>query len=409
MFSLTHLIAWRYITGTRHAGTISTMAVISFISILIGSFALALIMCVMNGFEKTTYQKIQTMHAPIIINSHGQSLNIPALAKVITQEFPQISSWSARARNHVMIQENDDSIDNVMILSAIDPEHESQVSTIEQTIVAWHTQTNKLADILQDSNILIGRKNACQLGLELGDTIDLLYTPEGALGKKIILEKKSAIIGGLFDTGVDEFDTGMIVCSLNFFNKLFPDQGISLIGVKLSDTGNEQQTIAALHARLKLDVYSWKTLYPALVSALMLEKYAMFFILALICLVASMNIISLLFMHITQKRGDIAILKAHGLSDAGIRTIFLWMGMGIAGIAALMGIIFAYGAGLLLEKYPFIQLPDVYYVSHLPINMEPTIFIFVFLVVMFLSLIATLIPIRTTKTINIANVLRHEA
>ena len=72
--------------------------------------------------------------------------------------------------------------------------------------------------------------------------------------------------------------------------------------------------IQKLRHRLGLDVYSWKDLYPSLVASLKLEKYVSFFILALILLVASMNIISLLFMQITQKRPTIALLQAMGMS-----------------------------------------------------------------------------------------------
>ena len=85
------------------------------------------------------------------------------------------------------------------------------------------------------------------------------------------------------------------------------------------------------------------------------------------------------------------------------------MGMGIGAIATCIGLVFAYVTGWLIKKYPFIQLPDVYYVSHLPIEINFEIFLLVFGVMMLLTFIAILIPIHSTQDINIANVLRHEA
>jgi ABC-type lipoprotein release transport system permease subunit len=62
----------------------------------------------------------------------------------------------------------------------------------------------------------------------------------------------------------------------------------------------------------------------------------------------------------------------------------------------------------LLEKYPIIELPDVYYVSHLPARMNAEIFVIVFLVTMLLGFLATWLPSRQAKQIKIAQVLRQE-
>jgi lipoprotein-releasing system permease protein len=171
----------------------------------------------------------------------------------------------------------------------------------------------------------------------------------------------------------------------------------------------EDIVIEKLKRRLpQLQVNSWKDLNPALVSSLKLEKYASFFILALITLVASMNMISLLFMQIQQKRRDIAIFKAMGISDSSIRNIFLHLGISITFTASAIGLGLAALAGYLLKKYPFIELPDVYYVSYLPARMDAEIFFVVFLATMILGFLATWIPARRSKQIEIAQVLRQE-
>ena len=129
----------------------------------------------------------------------------------------------------------------------------------------------------------------------------------------------------------------------------------------------------------------------------------MFIILSLITLVAAMNMISLLFMHIIQKRGDIAILKAMGMGNSMINTIFFIMGMSIAAIAAIGGLAVAWIIGILLQRYPFITLPDIYYVTHLPVNLDITVFMLIFVVIMLISVLATWLPIRKIKTIQIAD------
>ena len=122
-----------------------------------------------------------------------------------------------------------------------------------------------------------------------------------------------------------------------------------------------------------------------------------------------MNIISLLFMHITQKRGDIAILKAMGLADGQIRRIFFLSSSFITACAAFFGTCIASGAGWLLDRYPIITLPDAYYVTQLPVKVEWYLALLVFVVVMIVSSIATWLPVSGTRNINIAQVLRFEA
>ena len=160
--------------------------------------------------------------------------------------------------------------------------------------------------------------------------------------------------------------------------------------------------------RFHLDVFTWKELYPALVAALKLEKYAMFFIFALITLVASMNIISLIFMQIIQKRPDIAIYQALGMHNRTIINLFRLMGIGLATIAAIAGLFAAFIAGLLLEKYPFISFL-IRIMFHICQSKWNGIFLHsYFCADSIMSFIATWIPSRNINSIHAAQVFRFE-
>jgi lipoprotein-releasing system permease protein len=113
-------------------------------------------------------------------------------------------------------------------------------------------------------------------------------------------------------------------------------------------------------------------------------------------------------MQIQQKQRDIAICKTIGMSDNNIQRVFLLLGLTITFISSLCGLACAALAGYFLEKYPFIKLPDVYYVTHLPARMSPDIFIVVFISIMLIGFLATWIPARRCKYIQIAQVLRQE-
>ncbi len=423
MNRLSLLLAWRYLRGTAYDNNVSTMVRICFVSILIGSFALALVNAVKNGYEQAIYKKMQGIHAQIIMRAHGKQLNIDAINDLLTQQFPQVAAISGTANQYALVQSNGNT--HVIMLRGIDPVQEARVSTIEEKIIQPQDNTPhskmhislhasakthiSLQASIKKNRILIGESLAKDLGVTYGDTIQIMYSEDNQpSSRKITMESVDVVIGGMFKTGIDEFDYGVTFCSLDFLQNLFPENGITQINLLLTPDAQEKETIEALQKTFNIEVFSWQDLYPALLSALKLEKYALILILLLITMVASMNIIALLFMQITQKRPDIAILYAMGMQPTQIVSIFMLMGMNIAGIASLSGIFLAWIASILLERYPFIELPDVYYVSHLPAKMDWTLACTVFAIIMLLNCIATWYTARRTKNINIADVLRYE-
>ncbi len=404
-------LAQRILLGNVYQKNISTMTLICFIGIFIGSFSLALVTAIMNGFEITIHQKMQGIHSNIIIQSYRNGINTKVLSSILHKEFPEIRSFSPMATHHVLLRTNDqlqEDTPTIVIIKGIDPQAEKNTSTLSHKMVT--TLDNKpFTQLFKKNHIIIGKKLAEYNKINVNDNIELLFLRDGHIhGKKVVFDSQQTIVTGIFDTGIDEFDNGVVYCSLDFLEKLYPNIDVDQINVTINPHVNEEQLIQKLRKRLGLDVYSWKDLYPSLVATLKLEKYVSFFILALILLVASMNIISLLFMQITQKRPDIAILKAMGMSDRSISSIFFMIGMTISCIASGLGLACALFISWLLQKYPFITLPDSYYVTQLPITMDGEIITAVFCVVILFTLFATWLPIRHIKTINVSRVLRFE-
>lgn len=406
----TWLIAWRYLKGSKKERSISVMVKICFIGIFIGACSLALVMAIMEGFEQTTYEKMQGIHAQLIMKSNGNLLEARSIEPILKKEFPEIVGCSPQSVGQTIlsVQDNND-LANIVMLKAVDPAKEACTSSIASKVIK-KAPGQDFVSLIHDNYILIGSQSAAALNLAVGDTIDLIYVTNQAEHKKSInLEKTAAIVSGIFKTGIEEFDSGLVFCSQELFKHMFDQDGVDHITLKLRPNADEDQIIQRLKSRFKLEVFSWKDLYPALVSALKLEKYVMFIILALITLVASMNMISLLFMQIIQKKGDIAILKTMGMKNSQVSAIFFIMGILIASIASICGLVVAWVVGILLQRYPLITLPDAYYVTQLPVQLDIRIFALIFVVIMLISVIATWLPIRKIKNIQIADVLRFEA
>jgi len=358
----------------------------------------------MNGFEQETVKKLQGINAHISIDGGGQHLNFKAIQSVIIKEFPHIKTCTPIATKQVIIQvPGSDDISNVVMLQAIEPQSQAQVTTLEKTV----KNNQKLTECVYNDHILIGSQLAQRLEAQQGELLTVLFAPDTLSNNRILFDQEHAHIGGIFSTGIEEFDNHVIYCSFKFLEKLYPDSGVSHIDM-LSDRTHEESTAQQLKERFKLPVFTWKQRYPALVSALKLEKYAMFFILSLIIIVASMNIMSLLFMQIRQKHGDIAILRALGMRYISIRAIFLYMGIIIALCATLCGLTCAFCASIFLKRYPLIELPDAYYVTHLPVSIEFQTYLTIFLTIMIISCITTWYATRQSNRISISSILRFE-
>src|SRR5665213_1104552 len=106
MNKITLLLAWRYVIGAKHEKNIASMVKVSFLSILIGAFSLALVTAIMNGFEKATHEKMQSIHAQIIIRADGRQLAYPEIAKILKAEFPAIQSFSPTSMRQLIVQAN---------------------------------------------------------------------------------------------------------------------------------------------------------------------------------------------------------------------------------------------------------------------------------------------------------------
>jgi lipoprotein-releasing system permease protein len=419
-------LALHYLSFKDKDKNIAFMVKICFAGIMIGTFSLMLTLIITNGFEKVIHEKMQGINSEVIISSPGNKLAYKDLQRTILDEFNNdVKAVSARSVKQAILDSNDRQ--SVIFLEGIDGPNEVQVSTIATKIKIpldlTLAQKNDLLKNLKDHELIIGEKTASFYNINVGGELTLLI-PEPTSKKRFVLQKQKFKVVGIFNIGLEEYDSNFAFCNIETLNKIFNEEGVDQLVLKLeqpnyslkdkllsifSRTDYQKIIIAKLQKRLPgLQICSWKDLYPALVASLKLEKYVMFFILALISLVACMNMISLLFMQIQQKLRDIAILKAVGMANNQIRWIFLCMGIAITFFASIFGLGLAALAGYFLEKYPFIELPDVYYVSYLPARMDLDIFIIVFFATMLLGLIATWIPSRRTKQIKIAQVLRQE-
>jgi lipoprotein-releasing system permease protein len=410
---LSYHLALRYLTYHHENASIKQMIRMCFAGITIGSCALMLTLMIMHGFESVISEKIQGISAPITISSPAGTLDAQALTQVLRTEFSEhICGSSASSIKQIIVDHNQQQ--TIVFVRGINPTDEAGVTSLPTKIIAPlipapNKASSHFVGLLPHGSMIIGYKLARTLGLSIGSVLTVLV-PEPRSKKSLALVSKTVTISGFFNVGLEEYDSSMAFVNISTLHKWFDDAGTDQITIALVDRsgGAAEHCLALLKKRLPgLSITTWQEQYPALVASLKLEKYVMFLVLALITLVACMNMISLLFMQIQHKRRDVALLRTLGMPSKSLQAIFMIMGMLITTAASIAGLSIAAGIGYILEHVWQLPLPDVYYISYVPICMQPHLFIIVFSCTMLLGLLATWLPLRNVQKIKVVEVLRN--
>src|SRR5579872_6934220 len=212
MNQLTSLLTIRYLLGSSYERSISIVIFICFISITIGAGSLTLVNAVMRGFQVAVHEKLQGIHADAIIESPGQQLDADAINQVIVQEFPSIKATSPILSGHAIIQSAQEDLPTVVLIHGINPEKERLVSTIEKKLI----QPLSLSHAVFENKVAIGKSMAESNNLSVGMPLTLYYLDEFNGARNVSIRKAEAIVGGIFQTGIDEYDANLILSSQQF-------------------------------------------------------------------------------------------------------------------------------------------------------------------------------------------------
>jgi lipoprotein-releasing system permease protein len=154
---------------------------------------------------------------------------------------------------------------------------------------------------------------------------------------------------------------------------------------------------------------NWTDENRALFRALKLEQVVTFIVIALIVMVAALNILIALTMMVMEKTRDIAVLMSFGVQPAQVRRIFMLQGLLISVIGTAIGLLLGYLASWAGGHYHFIHLSaEVYSIDTLPFAPRMMDSVIVSVVSIGISLLATLYPSSAAASVLPAEALRYE-
>ena len=405
-------IGLRYTRAKRRNQFISFISTVSIVCIAISVIALITVMSVMNGFDFQMRDRILGAVSHATISGINESVQDWPRALKTAEANPHVLGAApyVEAEAYLSAQHSSGAI-----LRGIDAAQESKVDDIGK-----HMVEGSLADLTPDSwNIVLGKELAMSLGVTVGDRVtvvvqELRATPMGGVPRM-----RSFHVVGVFEMGMEQFDSGLALVNISDAEKLNSLDGPSGIRLKLDDLFNAGPVAKQLADTLGqvYRVQTWKDTNANLFAALSMEKMVMFVILSLIILVAVINLISMLMMLVTDKQADIAILRTLGATPRSIMGMFMVQGV----LVGIVGIGFGVGLGSLLSwKLPGIikwiehtfnvtfLSPDVYYISEVPSLLLWHDVLWVTLLTFTFSLLATLYPAWRASRTQPAQALRYE-
>jgi lipoprotein-releasing system permease protein len=248
--------------------------------------------------------------------------------------------------------------------------------------------------------IIVGKALAEDLGLEIDDRVTLI-SPLAALGLALTEPRGSATrsrefrVIGVFQAGFQEYDSGLVYTDLFEAQRLF-DEGDNVTGVELRV--HDLDTSYELARRIEQDLggafhsLDWSELNRNLFTALEVQKIALTLVIATIIFVAAFNVIATLIMIVLEKKREIAILKAMGATDATVLGVFMVQGVVVGVIGTLAGVLVGGGIVTYLDKIRFPLDPKVYLIDHLPVVLNPTVFLVTIAIALLICTVSTIAP-----------------
>jgi lipoprotein-releasing system permease protein len=408
-------VAGRYLRARRGERFVSIIAAFSLIGIALGVATLIIVMSVMNGFREELLSRILGMNGDLgVYAESGNLADYDSLAARI-RALPGVISATPIAEGQALLTSARGGFSGGLV-RGIGAEALSHLHYVGDTI-----RQGSLADFKGDDAVVIGIGMAQKFGIGVGDNLTI-ESPQGqATVIGTIPRIRAYRVVAVFQAGVNDFDSSVVFLPLPAAQLFFlMPNAVSQIQVMVANPDRVYVVNREIREALQgtpLRIADWQQNNNSFFAAVEVERNVMFLILTLIIVVAAFNVISSLIMMVKEKTRDIAVLRTLGAGRGAVMRIFLMCGasVGILGTAVgtLLGVVFCLNIERIRDLVQAITgtnvfNPEVYYLTHLPADLQWPEVLQVVGMALVLSLLATLYPSWRAARTDPVEALRHE-
>lgn len=387
-----------YLKYDRDNPFIFISSLLAFIGISAGVMVLMLAMGIMNGTQKEFAKRLSVMNYPLTIISYSLDGLDDNLIIDLENRFPNLK-FSPYYTTQVIAK--NDGVVSGALLYGVDFDKEAKINEVV---------SKAIGDNRGKYRIIIGEALSVDLGINRDEKITIYFSQQQSIGFGSMPLQKRFLVDGLFDSGLQSYDKSIAYTTLESLQKLLQKEKGIYDGVHIYSP-NPMEDIKKITKVLPQDIIiqGWWEQNGSFFSAMEMERKALFLVLFLIILVASLNIISSLLMTIMSRRSEIALMRTLGATKDEIKSIFFRLGaiIGLAGI--VMGTFLGTVSIWLLTTFDIITVPaDVYGTSRLPIDLTLNDFIYIIIGTVVIVVLSSRYPAKKASQTDPLTVLRNE-
>ncbi len=423
-------VAARYLRAKRRQAVVGVVTSISIAGVAAGVAALIIALAITNGMRRDLQDKLLGASSQVDlmrVAADGIRDWRPLVERL--RRVPHVTAAAPGLYGQVLVSRGPHA--GFALIKGVVPAEELTVSNLLDSVTAGSARELNPeaqpepakpgatgADTLPQPvdqgypPLVMGKDLAEQIGAQAGDTV-LITSPQGELTPLGLAPKYQRFrVVGIFHSGFYQYDSAMAYMRLSDAQRLFSEPDLlSVISFKVDDMERAPQIGAAIEQAAGKGFMStnWIEQNRPLFRALKEEQVVTFIVIALIVIVAALNILIALTMMVMEKTRDIAVLMSFGVEPGQVRRIFLLQGLLISLIGTALGVALGYLASWAGGHYHFIHLSaEVYSIDTLPFAPRPLDGLIVSVVSIGISLLATLYPSAAAARILPADALRYE-
>ncbi|MFN7453238.1 MAG: ABC transporter permease [Pseudobdellovibrionaceae bacterium] len=405
----------------KHLTSRKKQTFLIFLGIALGTMTFVFIAAIQLGFREYIVEQLVNNNGHIVISAREEIITEDSVEEYLG--YNHLVHWVSPPSG----KRNDDSIENphALIQSlerepevfAYSPIYSTQTiatrgksklavsligvqpeNHIRVTDFVHYSSKDVWTQIPQGSRrLIVGTGALKKLSAQVGDTLFLSVGSAAALPFKI---------AGTFELGVQQVDDTTIFSHVIDVQQLGQASGkISSIAVRLTDPSIATVVADRLRLTASDKVQSWEQINANFFSLFKIQDLTRYFITAGILLVAAFGIYNVLSIVVTQKRREIAILRALGFPPKDILLLFLQQGiiLGVAGAIAglILGYIFCYA----------LAQSDIEVMGRkgLTMSFSPTIYVQGLLMAIFSAIVASYLPARMASKLSPIDIIRMDS
>jgi lipoprotein-releasing system permease protein len=364
------------------------------LSVSVGVTILTTALSLTNGFEKDMVDRLlgTTPHISLYNPLAGGLTKYNEIIKAV-EHRPHITAVSPFVQGQGLVTGDAHQTVGVLV-RGVDP-------AIEAKNPAWgkYLVTGKLIDSGLGAGIVLGTEVARKLGVGVGDH---LFVVTG------VAAKHGVMVTGLFESGLYEFDAHVCFLTLATAQAIFGlHEEVTGLSVQVDDVFGAPKLARELSTDLMLGARSWSDQNRPLLKAMFMERVVIFIVIMFIVLVAMIGVGSTMAMWVIEKNREISLLRAIGVSAPRIGRLFMVQGTLISAVGVALGSVGGVILSSLLAIFPIGLAGEVYFLSNLPVHMEPRDFALVAAATLFLSPVASLLPALRAMKLDPIEVIRR--